>query len=137
MLLSITTMKHYYLPLFILLIAPAISFADPIDKVADLIRQGDIHELSKLFASSVDITILDQEYVYPKAQAEIILAKFFSENKLEKVSVLHKVNSNQNYRFGVLLVTTAKGIFRLTFTLKETDGTLTIIDLRIETDKVR
>lgn len=130
-------MKFFYLQMLLFLIVPATSFADPIDKIAELIRQGNIHELSKLFASSVDITIQEEENVYSQAQAELIFNKFFDQNKLKTVQILHKVNSNQNYRFGVLLLTTTKGTFRMTFTLKETDGNLTIIEMRIETDKVK
>jgi Tfp pilus assembly ATPase PilU len=130
-------MKSFCLQMLLFFIAPATGFADPIDRIADLIRQGNIHELSKLFASSVDITIQEEENVYSQTQAELIFNKFFDQNKLKTVSILHKVNSNQNYRFGVLLLTTAKGTFRMTVTLKETDGNLTIIEMRIETDKVK
>jgi len=130
-------MKFICTPLFILFIVPALSFADPIDDIADLIRRGNIHELSKMFAPSVDVTILENENVYTQTQAEIILDKFLNQNKPETVKVLHKVNSNQSYRFGVLLVTTTKETFRMTFTLKGTGANLAIIELRIETDKVK
>ncbi|MDB4904982.1 MAG: hypothetical protein JWQ63_4263, partial [Mucilaginibacter sp.] len=126
-----------YLQMLLFFIAPVTCFADPIDKIAELIRQGNIHELSKLFASSVDITIQEEENVYSQAQAELIFNKFFDQNKLKTVNILHKVNSNQNYRFGVLLLTTTKGTFRMTVTLKETGGNLTIIEMRVETDKVK
>ncbi|MDB4902958.1 MAG: hypothetical protein JWQ63_2239, partial [Mucilaginibacter sp.] len=46
-------MKLFYLQMLLFFIAPVTCFADPIDKIAELIRQGNIHELSKLFASSV------------------------------------------------------------------------------------
>ncbi|HEY4323944.1 MAG TPA: DUF4783 domain-containing protein [Mucilaginibacter sp.] len=130
-------MKFLYLPLFVLFIVHVLSSADVIDNVANLIRQGKMRELSKLFATSVDMTILDEEYVYSQAQAEIILDKFFHQNKLQTVTVLHKIDSSPNYRFGVLLITTAKGIFRVTFTLKDESGRLSIIEFRIETDKVK
>lgn len=130
-------MKFIYLSLLVLFIARANSFADVIDNVASLIRQGKTHELSKLFAPSVDMTIMDEEYVYSQVQAEIILDKFFHQNKLETVTILHKIDSSPNYRFGVLLITTAKGIFRVTFTLKDEGGNLSIIEFRIETDKVK
>jgi Tfp pilus assembly ATPase PilU len=130
-------MKLFYLQMLLFFIAPVTCFADPIDKIAELIRQGNIHELSKLFASSVDITIQEEENVYSQAQAELVLNKFFDQNKLKTVNILHKVNSNQNYRFGVLLLSTTKGTFRMTVTLKESGGNLTIIEMRIETDKVK
>jgi Domain of unknown function (DUF4783) len=131
-------MKFPYLPLlFVLCLVQVTSIADPIDKVADLIRMGNVHELSKLFAPNVEITILDEQNVYSKTQAELILDKFFNENKPRTIKMLHRVNSSSNYRFGVLILTTQKGIFRIACTLKQTDGNLMLIEMRIETEKVR
>ena len=130
-------MKKFYLPLLvILMLAPVIS-ADPIDKIATLLRQGNIPELAKLFADNVDVTILGDENVYSKLQAEQILDKFFSQNKPRTVKMLHKVNSNPNYNFGVLIVNTSSGVYRVAFTLKQTGGSLAMIEFRIETDKVK
>ncbi len=130
-------MKLFYLPLLIIsYMVPAI-IADPIDKVAELIKQGNTRELSKIFAPSVEITIQDEENVYSKVQAGLILDKFFSQNKPSAFKMLHKVNSNPNYLFGVLILTTDKGPFRVAYTLKETNGVQTLIELRIETEKVK
>ncbi len=131
-------MKTFFLPvLLILFIFPAPPGADPIDKVADLIRRGNIKELSKLFAADIEITFPENGNIYSKAQAAIILDKFFAQNKPKAVRVLHKVNSNPNYSFGVLIVDTDNGPYRMAYTLKESDGQSTIIDLRIEVEKVR
>jgi len=131
-------MKLLYLPfLFIVTIAMSFSAADPIDKVATLIRQGNIAELSKSFADNVEVTILGNENVYSKPQAELIIDKFFAQNKPVTVKMLHKVNSNPNYRFGVLIVNTDKGVYRIAFTLKGTGSNLLLIEFRIETEKVK
>jgi hypothetical protein len=130
-------MKPFYLLMLILFLFPSTSPVDPIDKVAGLIKQGNIHELAKLFASNIEITILGDENVYAKDQAELIVDKFFSQNKPKTVKVLHKINSNPNYRFGVLIVNTDKGPYRVAYTLKGTGGDLTIIELRIEAEKVK
>jgi len=130
-------MKLHYLPLFVILyLIPAVSFADPIDKVAELTRQGSIHELSKLFAANVEVSIPGGETV-SNAQANFILDKFFNDNKPTSVKILHKINSNSNYRFGVLIINTNNGVFRAAFTLKQTEGNLTIIEFRIEKAKVK
>jgi len=129
-------MKLSYLPLLLILyLIPGIAAADTIDKIADLLRQGNTHELASLFASSVEISILDEENVYPRAQAEATVDKFLSQNKPKNVKILHKVSSNPNYQMGVLIVTADKGVYRITFTLKEAEGSLKIIELRIETEK--
>ncbi|MDP9079718.1 MAG: DUF4783 domain-containing protein [Bacteroidota bacterium] len=129
-------MKLLYLPLFILYMVPAV-VADPIDNVAALIRQGDTNQLSKIFAATVEITILDEENVYSKVQAKLILDKFFSQNKPLSIKMLHKVNSNTNYLFGVLTLTTAGGPYRIAYTLKKAEGGLALIELRIETEKIK
>jgi len=129
-------MKLLYLPLLIILYAiPA--FTGPIEKVAELIRRGDVSELSKMFAADMELSIPNDENVYSKVQAGIILDKFFSQNKPLSVKMLHKVNSNPNYVFAVLILTTDKGSFRIAYTLKENGGNLMLIELRIETEKMK
>ena len=131
-------MKLFYNPVLILLyLLPGVQTADPINSVADLIKQGNIHELSKLFAPNVEVTLMEDDNVYSKAQAELILGKFFNQNKPKAVKILHKINSNPNYKFGVLIVNTGKDTFRVAFTLKETEGSLMLIEVRIETEKVK
>jgi len=118
--------------LIILYLFSARSFADPIDNVASLIRQGNVPELSKLFAPSVEITMANDENVYSKAQAGAVLDKFFSQHKPVTVNILHKVKSNPNYLFGVVIVNTAKETFRIAYTLKGTEGNLMLIEFRVE-----
>jgi len=126
-------MNKFYLRIFVLLAftltAPVM---DPIDKIAMLIRQGNVHELAGFFAENVEVSVLDEENVYSKAQAELILDKFFSENKPGSIRILHKVNSNANYQFGVLQVNTGKSLYRIAFTLKGSGSKLAIIEFRVE-----
>jgi hypothetical protein len=49
--------------------------------------------------------------------------------------MLHRINSNPNYNFGVLILTTDKGKFRVSYTLKEVNKVMAVIELRIETEK--
>lgn len=130
-------MKHFYLLFLMLLFTmPVASLAGPIDKVADLVKQGNIHELAAYFADNVELTILGQEDVYPKAQAESILNNFFSENRPRKVAILHKVNSNPKYLFCVLIVNSDNGgTFRVAYTLKADGAYFKLIEMRIENGK--
>jgi len=131
-------MKKLYLPLFIIFMAfQGLSVDDPISKVAGIIRQGNMHELAALLAESAEVSIPGNENTYAKTGAETVLTNFFSKNKPVSVKILHKVNSNPYYRFGVLLVNTANGVYRIAVTLKEINGTLQLIELRIEPEKVK
>ena len=128
--------KLKLIPLLLLLyLVPLVALAAPIDKLADLIKQGNAHELAKSFAASIDITVLENTNVYSKVQAELILEKFFKENKPISVKVLHRVNSSATFNYTVLLLTTEKGKFRVAYTLKEVEKEMVVIELRIETEK--
>jgi len=64
----------------LLMISPAIQAGtDPVDTIADLLKKGNVHELSKLFSSSVELTILKDEGIYSNTQAELILDHFFKK----------------------------------------------------------
>lgn len=129
-------MKLRYFPLLTLLfLLPLAVKADDIEKIADLIKQGNAHELAKMFSSNVDMNILDETNVYSKAQSEMILDKFFKENKPRTTKLLHRVSSNPNYNFGVVILTTDKGKFRISYTLREINKVMVVIELRIETEK--
>ena len=129
-------MKLLYLPLLVIFfMVPAA--VGPIEKVAELIRQGNVAELSKMFATNVEITMQNEDNVYSKVQAGLILDKFFSQNKPVSIKIFHKVNSNPKYQFAVIILYTQKGPFRITYTLKDTDGALVLIELRIEPEKVK
>ncbi|AMR33874.1 hypothetical protein A0256_21735 [Mucilaginibacter sp. PAMC 26640] len=129
-------MKLKYLPMVVLLyMVPNVCKADPIDKIAALIGQGNAHEIARFFAPSVDIAVLENANVYSKTQAEVILEKFFKDNKPQSVAILHRVNSNANYNFGVVLLHTDKGKFRVAYTMKEVEKEMVIIEMRIEIEK--
>lgn len=135
-LLVIYMMKLKYLPILVLLyLVPSVCLAGPIDKIADLIKQGNAHELSKFFAASIDITVLENTNVYSKTQAELILEKFFKENKPLSATVLHRVNSSATFNYTVLLLNTDKGKYRVAYTMKEVEKEMVVIELRIETEK--
>lgn len=131
-------MKFLYLLSFVfLLLVPHASKADAIDNVANFIKTGNTKELSKLFANSIEITIMDEENNYSQTQATVILDKFFTKNKPKGIKLLHKVNSSANYHFGVYILSTDKGEFRIAITLKDTGKGMNVIELRIEDEKVK
>jgi Na+-transporting NADH:ubiquinone oxidoreductase subunit NqrC len=107
--------------------------ADGIDNVANLLKTGNTKELSKLFAPSVEITIMDNENTYSQTQAAVILDKFLAKNKPKAVKLLHKVNSGGNYHFGVYLLNADTGEFRVAITLKDNN----VVELKIEDEKVK
>jgi len=113
--------------LFILYIARTFADDDPVSKVAAIIRQANMHELSALM----------DENTYSKTRAAAVLTNFFNQNRPVSVKILHKINSSAKYHFGVLLMNTGKGVYRIALTFKEVNGAFQLIELRIETEKVK
>ncbi|MFD0749783.1 DUF4783 domain-containing protein [Mucilaginibacter calamicampi] len=130
-------MKLLYLPLIaFLLISPSPS--DAVDTVAQLIGKGAVHELAKLFPAEVEIEMPAAEPdTYSKAAATAMLEKFFAQNKPVGSKLLHKINNGSAYNFGVVILSTAKGPYRVAFNLKNENNTMQLIKLRIEAEKVK
>lgn len=110
---------------------------DVIDDLSAQFKLGNAKEIGKSFANTVELIITDQEDVYSKAQSEQILKDFFVKNVPTKSTILHRLNSNPNYRYGILSLNTKNGNFRVTITLKlqKTSNAFLINELRIEPDK--
>ncbi|RFZ90519.1 DUF4783 domain-containing protein [Mucilaginibacter conchicola] len=129
-------MKLHNLPLLTLLfLLPVVVNAGPIEKIAELFKKGNTHEIAAYFSANLDITLMDEANTYSKAQAEMLLDKFFKEHKPHAVKILHRISSNVNYNYAVISLVTDKGKFRITYTLKEVGKTMEIIEMRIESEK--
>lgn len=111
--------------------------ADIIDDLAIQFRAGNAKEIGKHFAQSVELIVIDQEDVYSKAQSEQILKDFFIKNAPLKSTIIHRISSNPNYRYGIISLNTKTGKFRVTITLKliKANNAFLINELRIEQDR--
>jgi hypothetical protein len=108
---------------------------DVIDGLSAHFKTGNSKEIAASFSQSVDLIIIDEEDVYSKAQAEQILRSFFSKYPPVKSAVIHRLNTNPNYRYGALSLVTKNGTFRVSITMKKTGSAFFITELRIETEK--
>jgi hypothetical protein len=109
--------------------------AGPIDKIAALLQQGQAHELVKQCAANVELSILDDEKVVSKAQAETLLTNFFAQNKPVAVKVIHRMETNPSIQYAVVQLRTSNGNYRVSYSLKVTNGSQEITDLHIESEK--
>jgi len=108
---------------------------DPIDNAADLLKTGNVHELAKTFAPIVDMSVLNLDGTFTPAKAETILNDFFGKNHVKSVSILHRVESNPNIRFAVLLLNTNTGVYRTSISFKLVNSVFLLNDLHIEVEK--
>ena len=108
------------------------NISDVIDDIASSIRGGNTKELSKYFSSTVSMTLLNDEGIYSRVQAELILRDFFSRNPPTGAKVAHRLDSNPNFRYVVLNLETSKDVFRVSYKLTNNDNTFLITEFRIE-----
>ena len=125
--------KHLFLLLF--LVVSSAKALDIYDEIANAIRSGDSRQIAVYFGNNVDLTIVNQEDVYSKAQAELILKDFLSKNTPKTFSILHKGSSKEGtlYAIGNLTTLSSKS-FRVSFFVKMTSGKYLIQEIRFETE---
>ena len=83
------------------------------DNLSNAIKNGDSQKIANHFGSSVDLSTPDNEGVYSKMQAQLILKNFFTKNKPTGFKVVHNGNSKNNSHYSIGNLTTAKTKFRV------------------------
>ena len=102
--------------------------------ISKAIQSGNAKLLGGYFTKTVDLTVKDIEDVYSKDQAEVILTRFFNENKTKSYSVKHEGKSKLDDYYYIGDLVTATGTYRLTFFLKKEDEIFRIKQLKIESE---
>ncbi|MBK7887561.1 MAG: DUF4783 domain-containing protein [Bacteroidetes bacterium] len=119
------------LSLFLLSVNIASAELDLLDDIANALRSGDAKSVSKYFGNSVDLTIITQEEVYSKVQAEQVLRDFFSKNQPRSFTIIHKGESKEGARYAIGSLITTQGVsYRTYFYIKQQGGNAIIQELR-------
>jgi len=127
-------MKTFKIFMLLFLLAASGKALDIYDEIANAIRSGDSRQIASYFSNNVDLTILNQEDVYSKAQAELIVRDFLSKNSPKTFSVLHRGSSKEGTLYAIGNLVTLNGkTFRTSFFVKMTSGKYMIQELRFET----
>ena len=118
---------------FALILSPNESILDISDDVAAAVKTGNASNVAKFFSANVDLKILENEDVYSKAQAELILKDFFAKNPVKSFIVIHKGTSKNGDQFTIgTYETVAEKKFKTSFFFKKEGSNLTIHQLRFE-----
>ena len=117
-----------------LAITTAFIAADVIDEIAAAIRSGNPKNISAYFIENIDLKVINQEDVYSKQQAEMILKDFFSKHPVKSYTVAHKSEAKNGSQYVIGTLDTSNGKFRTYFLIKTTGGQTLIQQFRIETE---
>ncbi|MDQ3052143.1 MAG: DUF4783 domain-containing protein [Bacteroidota bacterium] len=126
--------KAYKIFLILLLTVGSVTAqADILTDIGNAIRSGDARSVARYFSTTVDLTILQQEEVYSKAQAEQVLRDFFSKNTPKSFNLIHKGVSKEGAKYAIGTLVTAQGTtYRTYFFVKQTSSGEFVQELRFE-----
>lgn len=110
------------------------SYLDVSTEVLDAIKQGNAAAIAKNFNDKIDLKILDQEDVYSKAQAELVLKDFFAKHPVKSFVESHSSNAKSANQFVVGTLTSTNGKYRVSFLLKKFGDRFLISQFRIENE---
>jgi hypothetical protein len=107
---------------------------DLIDGISTAIRSGNPKNISKYFIENIDLKVIEQEDVYSKQQAEMILKDFFTKHPVKTFTVAHKSEPKGGSQYVIGTLETDNGKFRVYFLIKSSGSTNLIQQFRIETE---
>lgn len=119
-----------------LLFASALTFSSfaqkgPIDELVSALRSGNAAEVAKYFDDNVEITLPSKNESYSKAQAQVILRDFFSNNDVKGFELKHKGDSPGGHYF-IGTLQTKSGSFRTHVFMKAKGNREVIKELRFQ-----
>lgn len=121
--------------LLLLVSMASVSFKmDVIDDIAAAIRSGNPKNISKFFIDNIDLKVIEQEDIYSKQQAEMILKDFFTKHAVKSYTVNHKSQPKAGSQYVIGVLDTANGKFRTYFLIKTTGASTLIQQFKIETE---
>ncbi len=101
------------------------------DELVLSLKTGDAATLSGYFNQNIELFVVDQDDVYSRAQAQQIVSNFFNQNKATGFSIIHQ-SGKEDTKYAIGQLTTNKGVYRVSFLVKNDNGKPVIHQLRIE-----
>jgi hypothetical protein len=125
-----TKIRIFLISFYFVAIASIASAAVP-DAIVLAFKTGSSKELGKYLNANVELAILENEDVYSKTQAELLLKDFFLKHTPTNFIIIHE-GGKEGSRYAIGTLSTNKGDFRVYFLLKTQQGNSVIHQLRIE-----
>lgn len=97
-------------------------------------QAGNANTLASYFDNEVEISIMDEDNVYAKAQAKQVMEKFFSSYKPASFAKQHEGTSPSGANYCIGILKTSKGTFRVSIHAKSISGKKIVQQVQIEED---
>ncbi len=101
--------------------------------ITTAIEKGNAKEISKFFATTVDLKIPGRDGTFSKNQAELLLRDFFENNPPEKFTIGHQGSSNDGSLYVIgHFKTQNNNTYRTYFLLKKISDKMILHQLQFE-----
>jgi hypothetical protein len=110
----------------------SVVLADGFDEIVNALKSTNAREVSKFLNSTVELTINDNEGVYSKQQAEIMIKNFLLNNQPKNISIQHRGSSGQSAKYAIANYETAQGKFRVYIFMKDSGSGMLVHEMRFE-----
>lgn len=125
-------MRHLAVLIVLTISIATSSFAKgPVADIAQAFNSANADMVASYFDSNIDLKILDNENIYSRQQARILLFNFVNDKKPTGFVLKHE-GGPENARFAIGELTAKDGVYRVYYLLKEKSGVIFIYKLRIE-----
>ena len=113
---------------------PGIS-VDINDDISLALRAGNAKELSVFFNKNIDLNIPNNEGIFSKAQAELIIKDFFDHYTTSDFTILHQGSSKDGAKYSIGNLVTDKGMFRVYYYMKKVEENYLIFELNLNEEE--
>ena len=123
--------------LFILMLAPSVAMlqTNNLGSISRAMSNGDAKALSQFFDDKVELSILDDENLYDKAEATATLGNFFAKHKPRSYSQVHDGTSKgEGSKYTIGNLKTSDSVYRVYVYMKVSGGKYTIQEISISED---
>lgn len=121
-----------FLGVLFLFVFVLVAKADIFEKVSLAIESGNAKEVSRFLGKEVELTINEEEKVYPRTKAEIQLKNFFTKNSPQNFNIIHQGSSSEGAKYAIGNLKTTNGSYRTYFLIKQEENDSFIKELRFE-----
>ncbi len=125
-------MKPVKLSLILVIAFIFVAADDITDQIGLAFKAGNAEEIVKHCRNNVDLTILETNDLYTKAEAKQKLNDFFDANPPKDFRILHRGKSKSGLEYAIGTLITENTQFRVSFYIKTEDGKSLIQQLMID-----
>lgn len=117
---------------FALIFTVASHAQDITDNLTSSVKMGNASQLSELFNESIEIIIDNNDQIYTRQQAQMVMNDFFKKNPPSDFNIAHN-SQRDGSRFLIGNYNTRDGkSLRIIFLLREKDGKNLVHQIRIQ-----